>query len=139
MPVGAWIRRARQASGGWFRQWEPSRATPAQGRTAAWFPRPRLARRGSDRQTNSDGGRGRGTILGDVSRSPASRRSGCGTETTASPELTAKDVETLREYVRAPDWIRQTAGAWAEDGVELDEYLGWARQQRKVGPRAIGQ
>jgi uncharacterized protein (DUF433 family) len=55
----------------------------------------------------------------------------------AHPELTAGDVQALRVYARTPAWIRQTAGAWAEDAEELDEYLEWTRQQRKIGRREI--
>jgi uncharacterized protein (DUF433 family) len=55
----------------------------------------------------------------------------------AHPELTAADVEALRVYARVPEWIRRTAGAWAEDAEELDEYLEWTRQQRKIGTRGI--
>ena len=33
--------------------------------------------------------------------------------------------------------IRRTAGAWAEDGAELDRYLEWTRQQRKASRRSI--
>jgi uncharacterized protein (DUF433 family) len=55
----------------------------------------------------------------------------------AHPELTMGDVEALRVYARTPAWIRQTAGAWAEDADELDEYLEWTRQQRKIGRREI--
>ena len=55
----------------------------------------------------------------------------------AHPELTAADVEALRVYARVPEWIRRTAGAWAEDAEELDEYLEWTHQQRKIGPRGI--
>jgi uncharacterized protein (DUF433 family) len=55
----------------------------------------------------------------------------------AHPELTAEDVEALRVYARVPEWIRRTAGAWAEDADELDEYLEWTRQQRKVGRGGI--
>jgi hypothetical protein len=29
--------------------------------------------------------------------------------------------------------IRRSAGAWADDAEELDKYLEWNRQQRKVG------
>lgn len=57
----------------------------------------------------------------------------------AYPQLTAQDVEALREYARVPDGIRRTAGAWAEDADELDEYLAWARQQRKVGRRELDE
>jgi hypothetical protein len=27
--------------------------------------------------------------------------------------------------------LRRAAGAWADDGAELDDYLDWNRQQRK--------
>jgi hypothetical protein len=33
--------------------------------------------------------------------------------------------------------IWRSAGAWAEDGEELDEFLEWNRQQRKMGRREI--
>ena len=33
--------------------------------------------------------------------------------------------------------LRQAFGAWAEDAEELDKYLDWTRQQRKVGRREI--
>jgi uncharacterized protein (DUF433 family) len=55
----------------------------------------------------------------------------------AHPELTAEDVLALRVYARVPEWIRRTAGAWAEDAEELDEYLEGTRQQRKIGRREI--
>ncbi len=29
--------------------------------------------------------------------------------------------------------LRRAFGAWAEDGDELDKYLQWNRQQRKIG------
>jgi hypothetical protein len=29
--------------------------------------------------------------------------------------------------------LRLAFGAWAEDGEELDQYLEWSRQQRKIG------
>jgi uncharacterized protein (DUF433 family) len=57
----------------------------------------------------------------------------------AHPELTPEDVQALRIFARVPAWIRHTAGAWAEDADELDEYLEWARQQRKVGRREIDE
>jgi uncharacterized protein (DUF433 family) len=55
----------------------------------------------------------------------------------AHAELTPGDVVALREYARTPAWIRRTAGAWAEDSEELDEYIEWTRQHRKVGRRGI--
>ncbi len=33
--------------------------------------------------------------------------------------------------------IRRSAGGWAEDSQELDEYLEYVRQQRKVGRREL--
>jgi hypothetical protein len=35
--------------------------------------------------------------------------------------------------------IRRSAGAWADDAEELDRYLEWNRQQRKVGRREIAE
>ncbi len=32
---------------------------------------------------------------------------------------------------------RRSAGAWAEDAEELDEFLEWNRQQRKLGRREL--
>jgi hypothetical protein len=29
--------------------------------------------------------------------------------------------------------VRRSAGAWADDAEELDKYLEWSRQQRKIG------
>ena len=33
--------------------------------------------------------------------------------------------------------LRRSAGAWADDAKELDEYLEWSRQQRKQGRRGL--
>jgi uncharacterized protein (DUF433 family) len=55
----------------------------------------------------------------------------------AHPDLTVADVEALRVYARVPEWIRRTAGAWVEEAEELDEYLEWTRQHRKIGRREI--
>ena len=51
----------------------------------------------------------------------------------AHPELTREDVAAVREYAKVPPGLRRSFGAWAEDGAELDEYLEWNRQQRKLG------
>ncbi|MDY0167281.1 MAG: DUF433 domain-containing protein [Thermoguttaceae bacterium] len=51
------------------------------------------------------------------------------------PELTPADVEAIREYARVPGGLRQSFGGWAEDSEELDMYLEWTRQQRKVRRR----
>ena len=53
------------------------------------------------------------------------------------PELTAADVEAVRQYARVPEALRRSFGGWAEDEKELDEYLVWTRQQRKVRRRGI--
>ena len=33
--------------------------------------------------------------------------------------------------------IRRSAGAWADDAEELDKFLEWNRQRRKIGRREI--
>ena len=48
------------------------------------------------------------------------------------PELTPADLEAVRNYSRVPEGLRRSFGGWAEDSVELDKYLDWTRQQRKV-------
>jgi len=55
----------------------------------------------------------------------------------AHPELTAEDVTALQNYARTPVGLRRSLGAWAEDAEELDEYLAWTRQQRKISRREI--
>ena len=43
-------------------------------------------------------------------------------------------VEPVAHGQRLPpgEGIRRSAGGWAEDSEELDQYLEWNRQQRKV-------
>ena len=53
------------------------------------------------------------------------------------PELTADDVEAVRQYARVPEALRRSFGGWAEDAAELDEYREWPRQQRRVTRRTI--
>jgi hypothetical protein len=55
----------------------------------------------------------------------------------AHPELVKEDVVALRHYARTPVGLRRSFGAWAEDADELDKYLEWNRQQRKIGRREI--
>ena len=55
----------------------------------------------------------------------------------AHPELTPTAVAALREYAKLPIEMRRSFGAWAEDSEELDEYLEWTRQHRKVSRRSI--
>jgi len=53
------------------------------------------------------------------------------------PELSAGDVDAVRNYARVPEGMRRSFGGWAEDAEELDEYLEWTRQQRKLRRREI--
>ena len=55
----------------------------------------------------------------------------------AHPELTPTAVAALREYAKVPIEMRRSFGAWAEESEELDEYLEWTRQHRKVSRRGI--
>ncbi len=55
----------------------------------------------------------------------------------AHPELAKEDVVAVRHYARAPVGLRQSFGGWAEDAEELDKYLEWTRQQRKIGRRGV--
>lgn len=55
----------------------------------------------------------------------------------AHPELSKEDLVALRHYARWPVGLRRSCGAWAEDAEELDEYLEWTRQQRKIRRREI--
>ena len=54
------------------------------------------------------------------------------------PELAIEDLAALRNYARWPIGLRRSCGAWAEDGEELDKYLEWSRQHRKISRREIG-
>ncbi len=47
-------------------------------------------------------------------------------------ELSAADLEAVRNYARVPEGIRRSFGGWVEDAQELDDYLGWTRQQREL-------
>ena len=55
----------------------------------------------------------------------------------AHPELTQEDISALCNYARTPVDLRRSVGAWAEDAEELDKYLEWTRQQRKIRRREI--
>ena len=52
-------------------------------------------------------------------------------------ELTPQDMAAVREYAKLPVEMRRCFGAWAEDAEELDHYLEWNRQQRKVSCRRL--
>jgi uncharacterized protein (DUF433 family) len=53
------------------------------------------------------------------------------------PALTAEDVDALRQYAKVPAGLRYSFGGWAEDAEELDKYLEWTRQNRKLARREI--
>jgi len=55
----------------------------------------------------------------------------------AHPELSAADLDAVRNYARVPEGVRRSFGGWADEAQELDEYLDWARQQRKLRRREI--
>src|SRR5208282_2461296 len=48
------------------------------------------------------------------------------------PELAPQDIAALREYAKLPLEMRRCFGAWADDAEELDKFLQWNHQQRKV-------
>ena len=48
------------------------------------------------------------------------------------PELSADDLEAVRNYARVPEGLRRSFGGWADDAEELDRYLDWTRRQRKL-------
>ena len=53
------------------------------------------------------------------------------------PELTAEDVEAVRQYAKVPAGLRRAFGAWAEDAEELDKFLEELRSLRKLRRREI--
>jgi uncharacterized protein (DUF433 family) len=53
------------------------------------------------------------------------------------PPLTPADLAALREYAKVPLGLRRSLGAWADESAELDDYLEWNRQRRKLGRREI--
>jgi uncharacterized protein (DUF433 family) len=55
----------------------------------------------------------------------------------AHPELAPEDVTAVREFAKLPPEMRRSFGAWAEDAEELDKYLEWNRQRRKVSRKEI--
>lgn len=46
-------------------------------------------------------------------------------------------LEPVTPKLPAGEGIRRSAGAWAEDAEELDKYLEWNRQQRKMSRRDL--
>jgi uncharacterized protein (DUF433 family) len=55
----------------------------------------------------------------------------------AHPELTQQDVKAVREYAKVPCGLRQSFGAWAEDGEELDKFVEETYQLRRAARREI--
>jgi uncharacterized protein (DUF433 family) len=49
------------------------------------------------------------------------------------PELSVDDMDAVRQYAKVPAGLRRSFGGWAEDAEDLDEYLAWTRQHRKLG------
>jgi uncharacterized protein (DUF433 family) len=55
----------------------------------------------------------------------------------AHADLGPEDLAALREYAKLPLEMRRSFGAWADDAAELDKYLEWNRQQRKISRKEI--
>lgn len=53
-----------------------------------------------------------------------------------SVEVTLRPL-TSDQPLPPGEGIRRSAGAWADDADELDAYLEWSRQQRKVNRRTL--
>ena len=53
------------------------------------------------------------------------------------PELTREDIAALHHYAQTPIGIRRSFGGWAEDADELDGFLEWNRQRRKLSRREL--
>jgi uncharacterized protein (DUF433 family) len=47
------------------------------------------------------------------------------------PQLTAADIEALRNYARVPEGLRRSFGGWVEDSEGLAKYLESTRRERK--------
>jgi hypothetical protein len=49
-----------------------------------------------------------------------------------------QEVKVTVEAILPPgEGLRRAFGGWAEDGEELDKFLAWTRQQRKVNRREV--
>jgi len=46
-------------------------------------------------------------------------------------QVVAVSVQPISPRLPPGDGLRRSAGTWAEDARDLDEYLDWNRQQRK--------
>jgi hypothetical protein len=56
-----------------------------------------------------------------------------------SVTVTLQPVSEDEPGLKPGDGIRRSAGGWAEDAAELEEFLQWNRQQRKIGRPEIGR
>jgi hypothetical protein len=72
----------------------------------------------------------RGVIHGKTIELPQETGLPEGQEVTVTLEA-AGSTESAREA------LRRSAGGWAEDAEELDQYLEWNRQQRKTSRRDL--
>jgi uncharacterized protein (DUF433 family) len=55
------------------------------------------------------------------------------------PMLSLADLDAVRNYARVPEGLRRSFVGWAEDAEDLDEYLDWTRQQRKLKRRELDE
>ena len=47
--------------------------------------------------------------------------------------VTVQPVPTDQGQLAPGEGLRRSFGAWADDAEDLDKYLDWNRQQRKIG------
>jgi uncharacterized protein (DUF433 family) len=55
----------------------------------------------------------------------------------AHPELSASDVQAIRNYALAPVELRRSFGAWGEDAEELDSFMERNRERRRLRRREL--
>ncbi len=76
----------------------------------------------------------KGTIHGKIIRLEA--EPGLPDGQAVSVDLQPLDSEPR---LQAGEGLRRACGAWAEDAEELDRYVDWSRQQRKLDRPEIGE
>ena len=47
--------------------------------------------------------------------------------------ITVQPVKSDQSKLSPGEGLRRSFGAWADDAEDLDKYLEWNRQQRKIG------
>jgi uncharacterized protein (DUF433 family) len=57
----------------------------------------------------------------------------------AHPELVKEDMIALRHYGRVPVGLRLSIGACVDEAEDLDKYLAWTRQHRRIRRREIDE